>query len=240
MTKSLEVNRKEYLPSAVLSKRFGYSPDYISRLAREGKVIATRVGRQWLINEVSLQHFIEDLNTEKTNRSQALRMQRRTELTAHTQQKKTQKKKENHTSHLALAQASIVMGLGLITGLLGWTMVSNDINFSEITSGAGKMYAQIIQSIIPNPMNVTNTAGTSASASIEIETPDIPSFERYTEVSPTVSIDEFRDNPRSFTEFSDEVEVISENEDTRVIRPIFKDGQGNTSYEVPQRPIPPE
>lgn len=76
MSKELIVDGKKYLPSTVLAGRFSYTTDYLGKLAREEKVDATRVGRQWYLSEESLQEFVALTNESKAKRNQTLREER--------------------------------------------------------------------------------------------------------------------------------------------------------------------
>ncbi len=79
MAQSLEVNNKTYLPSVVLAKEFNYTSDYISKLARDEKVLGTRVGRQWFIEPESLRTFILQLEVEKRIIKEDLSLERKRE-----------------------------------------------------------------------------------------------------------------------------------------------------------------
>ena len=58
----LLINGKKYFPSSTLCTSFGYTSDYLGKLAREEKILGTLVGRQWFIEEASLKTFL--LKTE--------------------------------------------------------------------------------------------------------------------------------------------------------------------------------
>ncbi len=60
----------------------GYSPDYLGRLARSKKVVAKRIGRAWLIERSSLEHFIQKQNTRKVEFSRELSRTRENEYHA--------------------------------------------------------------------------------------------------------------------------------------------------------------
>lgn len=54
MSQQLRVNGKQYLQSNELASTFGYSADYLGKLAREEKILGTQIGRQWFIEPESL------------------------------------------------------------------------------------------------------------------------------------------------------------------------------------------
>ncbi len=71
------------------SARSGYHTDYLARLAKSGKVVATRVGRSWLIDEESLSKFIESQQERKKELSQILSRERVGEYQALIEETKT-------------------------------------------------------------------------------------------------------------------------------------------------------
>jgi hypothetical protein len=50
----LDIKGKRYISSKRASQMTGYAKDYIGQLAREGKILGTRVGRAWYLDEESL------------------------------------------------------------------------------------------------------------------------------------------------------------------------------------------
>ena len=75
------VEHNNYLTAREAADLVSYAPDYITRLAREGKVAATRSGRQWLIEPHSLQHFVAETELQKERRREQLRAERQLERT---------------------------------------------------------------------------------------------------------------------------------------------------------------
>ncbi|HVY72514.1 MAG TPA: hypothetical protein VG984_00455 [Candidatus Paceibacterota bacterium] len=59
----LEISGKRYISSKRIAKENRYHADYIGQLIRGGKVIGTKVGRAWYVDE---QSFVDYLNKEKT------------------------------------------------------------------------------------------------------------------------------------------------------------------------------
>ena len=47
-----------FISTKEASRLFGYTPDYLAKLAREKKITRIRVGRSWLINRSSLERFL--------------------------------------------------------------------------------------------------------------------------------------------------------------------------------------
>lgn len=59
-----------------------YTRNYVARLAREGKVVATRDRGQWLVSEESLHAFFDDSRREELVRSERIRHERYREAIA--------------------------------------------------------------------------------------------------------------------------------------------------------------
>jgi len=76
---------KRYLSAREASEFFSYTPDYISRLCREGQVLAKRVGRNWIVEEQSLKTFVSRTKLEGTERKLILSKQRSKEYVLHEQ-----------------------------------------------------------------------------------------------------------------------------------------------------------
>lgn len=80
MSYSVEIQGTEYFAASAIARQVGYTPDYVTKLAREQKVKATRVGRQWFVDPYSLKQFINSVRVQKQMRSAELRRERRNEL----------------------------------------------------------------------------------------------------------------------------------------------------------------
>lgn len=76
MSVSVHLNGIIYLSSKEAGRLSGYTSDYVSRLAREGKVAATRVGTQWFVEPKSLDGFLQNAEKAKEERKNILRDER--------------------------------------------------------------------------------------------------------------------------------------------------------------------
>ncbi len=96
-----------------------YSKDYIAKLARERKIIATRVDGQWLINPQSLINFFENSRLEERVRHDRLSAERKQAL-ALKQQQSLQVANRNRqllsSESLALWQSVLIVMAGLLVG----------------------------------------------------------------------------------------------------------------------------
>jgi excisionase family DNA binding protein len=83
MASHLEVHGTTYLSTREAAQQAGLSHDYIARLARESRIVATQSGRRWFVDPVSLNRFIEANEIEKRARAAVLRTERQAEQAAH-------------------------------------------------------------------------------------------------------------------------------------------------------------
>ena len=81
MSSSIQFQGKQYLSSKEAGSISGYTNDYISRLAREGKIDATRVGTQWFVEPKSLDAFLQNALKVREARKEMLRAERKKERT---------------------------------------------------------------------------------------------------------------------------------------------------------------
>ena len=70
------LNTNEFLTPREAGVLVGYTPDYISKLCRDGAVISKRDERGWLVQKDSLTAFVKNLKIEEEKRREALRQQR--------------------------------------------------------------------------------------------------------------------------------------------------------------------
>ncbi|MBP6924091.1 MAG: helix-turn-helix domain-containing protein [Candidatus Pacebacteria bacterium] len=126
MKSGLEINGAELQNIRAAAERTGYSRDYITRLAREEKIIASQIGRQWFVDIDSLKEYATEVANEQSFRHQQLSEERRQERLA--QEKRNTRVKKNHTrtrrgmvlqSHtLAVGVLSLGLGLGFLLNQL--------------------------------------------------------------------------------------------------------------------------
>ena len=120
MSTPIEINGNALVPLKEAAKKIAYSRDYLAKLARDKKIVATHMGRQWFVDMNSLQSFLNETALEQEVRNQHLREERRRELVA-------KKKLEKLVTDMALAKnassaksflvARMVLFLGLFTGV---------------------------------------------------------------------------------------------------------------------------
>jgi hypothetical protein len=119
MMSSLEIDGKMMLSIRSVSTQTGYSRDYITRLAREQKIIAVQVGRQWFVELGSLEKYSTMMALEQKLRQQRLSEERKKQLQV---VELTEKKIENQVIkrkvalHRPMAVVVGVLLLGLVSG----------------------------------------------------------------------------------------------------------------------------
>ena len=84
---SSAVGQPTLLPIREAARLTSYSRDYLTRLAREGKIAAAYLDRQWYVNLDSLRSYAEQAAIEQELRKQQLRRERQREREYHQLQK---------------------------------------------------------------------------------------------------------------------------------------------------------
>ena len=227
--KDLEEDSK-MLPTKEVAKRVGYTPDYVARLAREGKVIAKQEGRQWLVSPDSVKLFALEAEAEKRERQKELREERMRERQRSKVQTQTVAvvSRVDQTAPAALLQTVAVFACAVLFGSLLWTTQSQALNLQAFAFGAGAISDQIV--------SLFDLSGWFDGApESDISTP--------TSAQPAFGIGVL---PGDATEaemqavkdsFSDEVSVEFADNRTGVITPVFKHATGTESYRFLLVPI---
>ncbi len=117
MSSFVEIAGKKYESVSTAARLTGYSRDYIGRLAREEKITATQVGRQWFIFIPSLEKYAKSAEQDQQARQEKLSSERKREREekelAREQLKKTKKRKMKQGAHV---MAFVVLGFGIGLG----------------------------------------------------------------------------------------------------------------------------
>ncbi len=151
MLAQVQINGDSFLPIKEAAKLVLYSRDYVARLAREQKIVAMQVERQWFVDTVSLRNFAEAAELEQSVRSQQLSLERKREQI--TKQKivslKSDVKKKVRTVRLeAQLVATLVLGFGLMAGAGIYTA-------SALFSLQSKSVAQVGEAMTAPVANIT-------------------------------------------------------------------------------------
>lgn len=76
----VEIDGRKMFPIKEAAQVVSYSRDHLTRLAREGKVFATVIGRQWFVDLASLEAYVENSQIETEVRKKILSQERKQEL----------------------------------------------------------------------------------------------------------------------------------------------------------------
>ncbi len=141
MSTSIEINGATLVSIKEASKTVSYSRDYLTKLAREQKIIATQIGRQWFIDVSSLQAFVEDMALEQVVRKEHLRNERKQERQVKAELQLLNSKikvGESGFRFHSLAVSSLVLFLGLFTGTFIYTTadIANNLASSDIENSS--------------------------------------------------------------------------------------------------------
>ncbi len=129
MSSSLEIDNKKMESVSDASARFGYSRDYITKLARDEKILATRVGRQWFVDFASLEAYVQKSELEQKIRQQGLSVQRKAE-----REEILQSQREVSTPTPYLRQLAKQKSVLATMFLLGMAFTYSTIHFLALAS----------------------------------------------------------------------------------------------------------
>ena len=118
----LVADREQLVPAPIAALRAGYSTDYITKLAREGKIAALKIGRQWYVDLATVKTFAQQTERELVLRSTQLRGERKTELNVRREILLPEKSFYEYFPgrSLAAAQASLVLLFCLTLGAFSY------------------------------------------------------------------------------------------------------------------------
>ncbi|MBP6881550.1 MAG: helix-turn-helix domain-containing protein [Candidatus Pacebacteria bacterium] len=127
MLSTLEIDGKKLSPIKEAAQVTKYSRDYITRLAREEKIVASSIGRQWFVDLDSLRSYAESVALEQSIRKQQLSEERKRErkIREAVEASQTLRVKKSTTLHQrSLVAATLVLGCGLMGGLIAHQVFS--------------------------------------------------------------------------------------------------------------------
>lgn len=244
MAQQLIVNNQRYQPSAQLAQEFGYSLNYVSRLAREGKIDATQVGRQWFVNPESLQLFFSEAEKKKEVLRNELRIHRKHEQSV--QQVLTT---EAHKARTVASEAETQFPSAQLSVGKKYFDIAKAFTMAAAVCVSGLLVGVAIQpeaflSVFTNPYSTFFVAQWNSGAS-QLSTNSDTNMDRSAVYEPAgvsqgvvifdadVTEEHIETVRRSF---SDEVQVEFTGSDTGEVTPIFKDKNG-PSYQFLLVPV---
>lgn len=240
MSNGITINGKQFIPARKAGEFVSYGSDYISKLAREGKIEGSRVGSRWYVNLDSLLAFVETTKKEKELRAEKIRAERKLEQTVHRQV-------VVHTDarkSLAVLQTLVIAVIGLSVGVAGFavrvpsTPVASVIE-SEQFSLVDRLALFVYEFFTPH----TEMVIVEHQVVVEGGDPHLEQVEQQDEMSIVGSVSEDKralfvvppdETEEAFIasvkeQFSDEVDVTVDESGTRgEIVPIFRERRGET------------
>lgn len=174
MTTVLEIDGKKLHTIKAATSLVDYSADYITRLAREGKITASHVGRNWYIDIDSLKHYQSVMEMEQTIRKQKLSEERKQERSL--REEIAERKIIREKTHRAqAARTKVVVASAVLAGLFSGYLF--ETTFSQLTNpevqvastSAAPSLALLTTDVAPVPEVVTMLA---SSAEADVYTAD--------------------------------------------------------------------
>ncbi len=133
MASNIDINGKKLLPIKDAISLVDYSRDYITRLARERKIVATQIGRKWYVDIESLKNYYESSQAEQEIKKRQLSDQRKKDLAIkdlkEEKRKQARKRLKRKTPALAVLSAIIALGFGM--GV--WLEPQAQVGFNDLS-----------------------------------------------------------------------------------------------------------
>ncbi|MBY0539738.1 helix-turn-helix domain-containing protein, partial [Patescibacteria group bacterium] len=139
---SLNLQGSEYLSAREAGELFGYSPDYVSRLCRNGQVRSQRVGKAWFVEHESLKAFSLKSELEAEERKAELRAERINEIKDSITIHAANSSNVSSLGQYGLQAARVAAFVLGVSAFIFFTATSGALgrlenNFAEIISQAG-------------------------------------------------------------------------------------------------------
>lgn len=117
MSSSLDIDGRRMDNIRDASAHTGYSRDYITKLAREQKILAAQIGRQWYIDVASLESYANGMALEQKVRQQQLSEARKRELLEREAKEQAELRRQKNLGRRKHAVAALaVLSVGVFTG----------------------------------------------------------------------------------------------------------------------------
>ena len=242
MMSSLEIDGKKMHSIRYAAVHIGYSPDYITRLAREEKIVAAQIGRKWFVDLESLTHYASTAAIEQKLRQQQLSDERKRERQLKDiLEEKLEHRVRHHRHHRHLALRAKVLSLGVLTlGLLTGFAIEKLPYFSVNRQVASAPLIQQLQG--GNVLSPNAAATTSIPAGAEVLNFSHESFRLSTLHAPAqgVLLLPVAENASSSLEveqlFSDDVKVLIDGDGQRFLARL--DDKGVVLEKIPFLVVP--
>lgn len=239
MTSSLDIDGKNMHSIRYAAGHSGYSPDYITRLARDEKIVAAQIGRKWFVDLESLSHYSAIAAIEQKLRQQQLSDERKRERQLKDILEVKLEHRVRHHRTLAL-RAKVLTGGVLALGLLAGFAIEKLPYFSVNRQVASAPLIQQLQG--GNVIPPAATATTSIPVGAEVLNFSHESFRLSTLHAPAqgVLLLPVAENASSSLNvealFSDDVKVLTAGDGQRFLARL--DGKGVVVEKIPFVVVP--
>lgn len=218
---------RSFMPAKDAAKLVDYSSDYVSRLAREGKVVAEQRNRQWYVSVDSLKLFVLQQKEEQRERQRLLREERLREYAATQQQSAlavAQDRSKTHALSAALVTGVVATCMFLLASL-GWVVVREQVQVAQLYAGAETTLTQL-RAAFPD---IAALRQSNSHAVPTISGSDVRIVDGALVVSEGTSIGDA---------FSDPVDVrITESEQAIIVPAFASTSQSGVEYRLDVTPI---
>lgn len=175
MTNVVEIDGKLLSPIKEAALVTDYSRDYITRLAREDKIIASYIGRQWFVDISSLKSYAENISLEQEIRKRHLSEERKRErqLREFTESQRTLHIKKAQSLHTrSLVVASLLLMVGLFSGFATYQLMSSfgvkaGVQTAQVAKQADLQPNTTSAPALPDIENARQVTFRTGSASVE-------------------------------------------------------------------------
>ncbi len=254
MSTAVQINGVTLVPIKEAASSVSYSRDYVARLAREGKIVASQIGRQWFVDLASLQNFSAAADALEEARKNELRAERKRELMAkeylstldEVAERRVRKERRD-----ALLVTCAVVCLGLFTGVGVYTaslepgtkLASLTHSFKTAVPASTAVSVAPLSGPAPSPFRVMEDKQMALVETTVVERPEFTTeseVQRFaTDMEGVVLLSRdttVRDAAAVAAMFSDEVEVVFVDETMGVVR--YDQGEDGTVLEYPFVTVP--
>lgn len=194
----------------------GYSRDYVTKLARDQKIIAIQNGRQWFVDLQSLEEYAEKSLAEQKLRQHELSEQRKAEREKALALVEAEKIPTPYFKRVAQQKSSVAM-----LALLGLASTYSFLHFSLLTSSVAGMQAAS-SAVIPEFQNAEPAYEIAVGTSVSATEPPVQQIDFTQESMRLADMENFQDGilllpvasgtkpvaPESL--FSDKVEIFTD------------------------------
>ncbi len=215
-----------FISSKEAAELFGYTPDYISKLAREKKIVAKLEKRRWLVNPESVKLFVLESEAQMRHRQDEMRREQKKEVfqSKLARSEAESVEKYSHSASLALGLTVALFAIVSLLGGVSWVAYSEDLDMRAFALG-GVEVKEMFSDLLPESWTRWRFVR-------EDELPVVDN--RGVVLLPEEASEAAKESVRQ--QFSDEVEVDFVDDDSGVITPVFKT-KSDESYQFVLVPV---